>query len=227
MRSQYCNQEDFMARYSNPMSDDKGYLDEQQVRKLLEAAKMAGQRDFVLLNTLLHTGRRISEIVKGTNGYGIKPSDIDFKARNITYNILKKNPRTSEQIGSGEPKRIPERKTLPANSYIIALLQDYIQTNVPHDDYIFPITKQRADQIIKKLGGISGVEYVGSKPIHCHHFRHTFAVNITQSGDGKPEDIVQLKNLLQHSDINMTMTYLRYGNTRARELMERLAPKGE
>lgn len=207
----------------NPMADAKGYLSREEVNRILEAASKQSPRNYLLILTMLYTGRRVSEIVEGVGGYGLRPMDIDFDSSNITYRILKKRPRSKEAVKEGRPKAEPISKTLPANKTLLEILRQYIQANnLKPEQFIFSITKQRAGQLVKRIGELSGVMYVGKKPLHPHHFRHTFAVWISREQIANPEDVVELKELLQHSDIRMTMTYLRYGNTKARQLIEGL-----
>ena len=208
----------------NPMKDEKGYLTDEQMDKVLEIAGQRSIRDLMLLVTLAYTGRRVSEIVRGTGGHGIKPQDIDYNSGNITYNIMKKNRRTKQQIIEKQPHSIPIRKSLPCNPKLLLVLKKFIDDHkIQPDQFIFDMTSQWAGLIIAAIGREAGIGLVGSRPLHPHHFRHTFAVNITRVSMATPEDLKELQNLLQHSSIDMTMEYLRYGHTRARELVGELS----
>jgi len=208
---------------NNPMKDEMGYITQVQLDKLFESAR-SNLRNYMLISTLAYTGRRISEIVRGTNGYGIRPKDIDFEMNNITYRILKKNKRTKAAIDFGLQKEEPITKSLPVNPQFLMVLKKFIEAeNIQPEAFLFDITRQRAGQIIRKIGNDAGITMIGSKKLHPHHFRHTFAVNITRVSMATPEDIKELQNLLQHSSIDMTMEYLRYGHTRGRELVNELS----
>jgi integrase len=210
-----------MVRDLNPMRDVKGYLSHKEVDKILEAASKQNTRNYVLILTLLYTGRRTSEIVQG-EGFGLRPKDIDFDSFNITYRILKKKPRTRKQMDVGVPKPEPYETTLNSNPMLLEVLKKYIETNgIKPDEFLFPMSRQRVFQIVRRIGDLSGVVSCGSKALHPHHFRHTYAVWLSRDQVSKPEDIVMLKEMLQHSDIRMTMSYLRYGNSRMREMVNR------
>ena len=194
---------------NEPMIDKRGYLIERDINILLDEAKKWSDRDYALILTHWLTGRRVSEIVRGTKGTGIRVKDIDFDNKNITYNILK--------------KKKPKRVTLPANPFLLDVLDNYIKRNRLDPEYfIFPITRQRAFQIIKRHAKMSGVTTASGKVPSSHKFRHTFAIEIMRQENARPEDMIQLKELLQHSSINITMFYLLFGDTRARELVKNL-----
>jgi len=239
-----------MVSNPDPMDDTKGYLTTVEMDKLLEAAAGYSEMAYVLICFLSYTGRRISEVIRGPASdpdmqFGVKVENIDFSYSNITYRILKKNPRRrgpedkevwdrtketkrqfTKRIFEGIPKRKPISVTQAANPGLLVLLEKYIQKyELKPDDFLFPISQQRAYYIIKNVGQKAGITHVGLKPLHPHHFRHTFAVHITSQKISTIEDLEHLRNLLQHSNIQMTMNYLRYGQTRSRELVKNLYQK--
>ena len=74
-------------------------------------------------------------------------------------------------------------------------------------DYLFPshkgthITKQRADQIIKKAARSANLQ----QNVHAHLVRHGYAINFLNCG-GRLD---ALQEQLGHRDINTTRIYLR------------------
>ena len=75
------------------------------------------------------------------------------------------------------------------------------------DHYLFPsrkggcITKQRADQIIKRAASRACLH----RGVHAHLFRHGYAINFLNCG-GRLD---ALQEQLGHADINTTSIYLR------------------
>lgn len=188
---------------SSLMRDERGYLEMEQADKILLACD--SPRDRLLILTLIRSGRRISEIV---GARGIEPGDIDYKNSMINWNILKKK---------GSYKSL-----LPADPYLIAKLQAYILTlRLGYSDKIFPITRQRAFQIVRRLGKRAGITKVGTKSIHPHHFRHTFAVHAARNLES-PADLIVLRNQMAHSSVAMTEKYLKFNPEMGKKLLNKM-----
>lgn len=193
------------------MKDKRSYITEEGILKLLDEARKSSDRNYVLIMTMWLSGRRISELVRGTRGLGIKVKDIDFEKGLIDYNILKKS--------------TPTRILQPVNPELLEVIRGYVQRhNLQEDSYLFPITRQRADQIVRMLSRRAGIKTAGGKIPSCHKFRHTFAVQIASS-NLKANELIHLKDLLAHSDINMTLFYTQFGETKERELLTKLKEK--
>ena len=84
-------------------------------------------------------------------------------------------------------------RMVPLHPSLRDLLQIYT-AGMRSEDRVFPFTRQRAYQIIQ--------QWLEGNP---HKLRHSFAVNWLRSGG----DIVTLSRILGHSDIKVTMVYLR------------------
>lgn len=200
---------------NNPMKDETGYLTHDQIKKIIVSADNV--RDQVFLITLAYTCRRVSEIVRS-----LRPTDIKWEENMINWNILKKNPRKRLDNGLLEPKKESIRRLLPVKKIVIDTLKRYVgQNQIRDNDFIFPFNRSRAFQIIRKSGKLAGIEYVGSKRLHPHHFRHSFIREGAIRAE-TPKDIVLLSEQAQHGKIQTTMQYLRYAPQDQRELLKRM-----
>lgn len=157
------------------------YFTEPELSALFNAIPREKTRDLVLFLTLLGTGKRISEVLS------IRRKDIDFVNRSLRIVTLKKRKRTEQII-----------RLHPDLAYWLSIYTGSLKA----DDFIFPLKRQYADDLVKKYCGLAEIP---SEKAHCHTFRHTFAVRWLEQG--KP--IHKLKRHLNHSHINTTMKYLK------------------
>lgn len=173
------------------MTNPQGYLSEQDFDKLVSFAN--SERDRLLFHFLFYTGRRISEVVQA-----VTINDINFQDKLIRFRILKKRRETYEWLN--------------VNTKLMASIWEFVEANgLMGNDFLFPITRYRADQIIKSTGKRAGLEYVGGKKLHAHTFRHSYAIHMAK----QVKDIYELKKLqklLGHSSINMTSFYTEHFN---------------
>lgn len=114
-----------------------------------------------------------------TETLSVKRKDLDFDSFLITIRWLKNRKFKSRNI--------------PMHPQLRQLLQLYCGKMLS-DDLIFDISRQRAWQLCQK--------YANANP---HRFRHSFAVNWLKCGGS----LVILSQILGHSDIRVTMEYLR------------------
>lgn len=117
--------------------------------------------------------------VRITEALSIKKSDLNFKDRLITVRWLK--------------SRKYNERVLPMHQDIRFVLELYV-ANMKASDKVFPICRQRAFQIT--------TQHLGGSP---HRLRHSFAYNFVKQS----RDIVMLKMLMGHKNINTTMEYLK------------------
>lgn len=191
------------------MKDLSGYLKDSQIKKIYYAADK--WRDKLLIRLLWKSGRRITEILN------LKVKDIDFEEKRILWIILKKKIGKGEVVKSWKTIDI---KTLELLAWFINQLElkpDYYVINAGNP--FKPITRQRAFQIVRRAGKLAGIEKVGEKKIHPHHFRHSFAVNMAHKLKS-PADMRKLQKHLEHSHLGMTETYLQFGDFGLGELIE-------
>lgn len=188
---------------SNPMSSQRGYWTPGEIQRLLDScicrrSERLNWRDKLLIDFTYRSCRRVSEVVRS-----FIPDDIQWKAGEepfVEFEILKKRDRV--------------RSLIPMPSSLMSEVEKYIEyRGIDRFDYVFPISRQRADQIIKEIAVEAGVEDIGyglqriyNQP-HMHILRHSFLVN-TAKIIKDVKDIVYLKRMAQHSDINQTMYYL-------------------
>lgn len=210
------------------MKDLQGYFKEGQRKLIYNAAE--NLRDKLLIRLLWITGRRINEILN------IKIHEIDYELRQITIHLEKKTEKSKDENGksilneSGKPIRI--RKDVLDVSYLddftYNLLNSFIsESKLKSNDYLFksdfkedkPITRQRAFQIVRRLSNKVGIDQVGDKKPHPHHFRHSLAVDVSKQMKN-PADIRKLQNILGHSSLAVTEQYLKFSNKEIRELIE-------
>lgn len=174
-------------------------------------------RDKLLVRVLWKSGRRIGEVLK------LQVKDIDFDGKGIVWHIDKKTKKVD-----GERTKFDLRKWKPQDVLTLDILKYHIeQEELRPDDYIFqspfknnkPITRQRADQIIKRICERIGIYRVGDKKPHCHNFRHSFAVYGVKNAKN-PGDIRKLQMILEHANLNITSFYLQFADEDTREIME-------
>ena len=182
-----------------PIRDLKGYLEPEQVERLIAAA--TNPRDTLLIRIPWRTGMRVSELI------GIKQSDIDFEGRAILIKIQKQRKR--------DGKTVERRRIVPIDEDTLHMVREYLKwrRQFPYKgDFLFPISRQRVVQICWKLGKRAGITRVGDPTIsqhtkfHLHHLRHSFAIHCVKRG----MSIERLQKILGHSSPTTTSVYLQY-----------------
>jgi integrase/recombinase XerD len=198
-----------------PIRDLKGYLEPEQVERLVAAATNPRDRAFIAL--LARTGIRISEAIE------LKTSDIDFERGVLTIVHLKeksklKCPHCGESLGKRHvfcpscgnkvDKAIREKveqrrqRMIPGDHNTLRLIDEYLQwrRKFPyHGSLVFPFSRQRGWQLVEKLG-----RRVGIKGLHPHSLRHLLATTWV----GKGLNVKKLQVLLGHASIATTMEYV-------------------
>jgi integrase/recombinase XerD len=189
--------------------DDKKFLKREQIEKIFSALALAPgkqltkKRNMALFAVLLNCGLRRSEVIN------IHNYDIDFERKTL--------------LVKAETSKSKRDRLIPLNSSVLPVLRDYLEER-RRNHYTTPfffvssnrddrITRDGLKHLVVNLNIKSGVNF------HLHQFRHTFAVNMLNNGC----DIAKLKQLMGHSDIRMTIVYLRCLPTKAmRADIERL-----
>ena len=182
-----------------PIRDLKGYLEPEQVERLIAAA--TNLRDALLVRIPWRSGIRVSELIS------IRIQDIDFDNRAIVIKVLKQRKR--------DGKVVERRRVIPIDQGTLDMVREYLEwrKQFPYKgDLLFPITRQRVDQIYWKLGRRAGIKEIGDPAIsqhrkfHPHHLRHSFAIHCIKRG----MSIERLQKILGHQSPTTTSVYLQY-----------------
>jgi len=182
-----------------PIKDLKGYLEPEQVEGLI--ATTTNLRDALLVRIPWRTGVRVSELI------GIRIQDIDFENRAIIIKVQKMRKK------DGKVKE--RRRVIPIDKNTLNMVRDYLKwrRQFPYKgDLLFPISRQRVDQIYWKLGRRAGIKEIGDpavsqrRKLHPHHLRHSFAIHCIKHG----MTIERLQKILGHSSPTTTSVYLQY-----------------
>lgn len=157
------------------------YLTPEEAHQLIDAAE--NERDRLFLRLLWETGARVSEAIS------LRLGDVGRDGIRVR--------------GKGDVERV-----VFVQEGLVAAILFYAQEKaLGRDDYLFSsrkgghITKQRADQIIKKAAKRANLQ----RNVHAHLFRHGYAINFLNCG-GRLD---ALQEQLGHRDINTTRIYLR------------------
>lgn len=129
--------------------------------------------------TALHTGMRRGEIL------GLKWDQVDFDAKIITI-LHSKNGRV---------------RKIPINSVLLDVLAKLKASATQEHVFISNKTKEPIGKF--QTAWLTAIRKSGIIRCRFHDLRHTFASHLVASG----VDLVTVKELLGHSDINMTLRY--------------------
>ncbi len=157
------------------------YLTPEEVHQLIAAAE--NERDRLFLRVLWETGVRVSEAIS------MKLADVGRDGIRV--------------LGKGNRERV----VFVQDGLVTAILFYVQEKGLERNDYLFAsrkgghITKQRADQIIRRATKRARIE----RNVHAHLFRHGYAINFLNCG-GRLD---ALQEQLGHRDINTTRIYLR------------------
>ena len=195
--------------YPSVRYDDRKFLKKGEIEKIFSALTLASYKSFIkkrnlaIFSVFLNCGLRKNELVN------LRVYDIDLERK-----IL---------LVRAETSKSRRDRTVPLNSNVVSFLKDYFEERRKRrctTPFFFvssicddKLTKEGLVHVVASVKTVSGVAF------HLHQLRHTFAVNMLNNGC----DIAKLKQLMGHSDIRMTMAYLRCLPTKAmRADVERL-----
>ena len=190
-----------------------GTLSEDEVERLLEAARETGRlndrlRNACLMEILYATGSRVSELVS------------------LPVTAARGNPKLLLMRGKGGKERIlpltePARLALSAWLERRDALEEVARKNkgAPPSRYLFPsrgrsghLTRHRFYQLVKELAVVAGISPGRVTP---HTLRHAFATHLLARG----ADLRAIQTLLGHSDIATTEIYTHVIEDRVKELV--------
>jgi len=190
---------------SETMKDLKGYLPEEKVNLLLDAT--TNLRDRLILQLMYRCGRRVSEVLALTK------DDIIWEENKIIFTILK--------------RKRPIKELKPVDSGTMRLLKAYVDGEVElkgvrkvmEGGRLFPITRQYVFKLVRNLGKKVGIGFVGTKRLHPHHLRHSFAVHQVKTNVKTAEDLRKLQMYMAHANIATTAHYLQFSPDELRDLV--------
>jgi integrase/recombinase XerD len=195
----------------SPIKDLKGYLEPEQIEQLIVAAP--NPRDALLVRLLWRTGIRVSELI------GIRIQDIDFGNRAIVIKVQKMRKR--------DGKAVERRRVVPVDEGSLVMVREYLEwrQSFPYKgDLLFPISRQRVNQLFWRLGRRAGITMVGDPTIsqhtklHPYVLRHSFAIHCIKRG----MSVERLQKILGHQSPVTTSVYLQFSLGDLREDYDRV-----
>lgn len=178
-------------------------IDTQDLARLLGCVhRSRNTRDIAIVEMLVATGLRVSEIAK------IKTSELSKDSLRIS--------------GKGNKERIIFLEDTYLKTALAAYYQEY-QNDIEKTGYLFvnrshhPISEQSIRLMIKKYTRSAGIK----KNITPHMFRHTFATMLLQDD----VDIRYIQHILGHSSILTTQIYTHVVNEKQKEIMQEKNPR--
>lgn len=156
-------------------------------------------RNFVMCCLMFDSGLRLNEVITLT-----------LPALHLDEGFL---------IVSGKGKK---QRRVPLGSLSVSYLRRYLKFRLcSNSDRVFvqlsgfPVTVNTCKSVFRRLKFSSGIPR-----LHAHLLRHTFATRFLDSGG----DIYQLRQILGHTDLAVTMRYLHLSDRRMIETFEEHSP---
>ena len=161
------------------------------------------ERDYCIITLFLNCGMRLSELV------GINISDIDRELRSLRV------------IGKGNKERI-----VYLNDACKSALMSYLEArqknidNIKDKNALFisrlgkRISNKTVQWLVYKYLGEAGLSY---KHFSTHKLRHTAATLMYQEGN---VDVLSLKEILGHSELNTTQIYTHVSDKKLEEAVK-------
>lgn len=153
-----------------------------KIRDILMYLKRENERDYIMFLLGIHTGLRISDILRLKVG--------DVKNRNHICIIEKKTKKSKKFLINPELKRELNRYCKGEENYKFIIRSREGENN--------PISRIRAYQILMDIGNLFDIH------ISCHTLRKTFGYWHYQNN----KDVVQLMEIFNHSDQRVTLRYI-------------------
>lgn len=175
------------------------YIYESQLEKILNEKTSENieieLRNKLIINLLLDTGVRVSELVN------IKVSDIDIEERIIK--VFGKGSKERFVFFTSKTKEI-------LVTYLSKRKEKAIVDNLFINYKGEKLTERSVQKIIKLVGEKIGLD------IHPHLLRHTFATDLLNKG----ADIRMIQELLGHENLDTTQIYTHVSNSRVKEVYD-------
>ena len=182
------------------------FLDEDQVRRLLEApptARWQGLRDRAILETLYSTGMRVSELV------GLNLNDVD----DISGTVIVR--------GKGKRERL-----CPIGKTALTTIQRYLahrpkRVKIPQALFVSQkltrLTVRQVDRLLQRYAKAVQLPVA----ISPHSLRHSFATHLLDRG----ADLRSVQELLGHQHLSTTQIYTHITPQRLKRVYEQAHPR--
>lgn len=172
------------------------FLSQGEVRRLQE--ELRGSRFRLMIETLLHTGMRVGELIN------LEWGDIDLRGGQIN---IRPKPDWSPKAG--------KERNIPLSSKVRDLLSGLDREH----DYIFHSrTGNRVNRNHIREAFVRACRRAGIRDATLHTLRHTFASQLVMRG----VDLYTVSQLLGHSDLKSTQIYSHLSRDHLRGAIERL-----
>jgi integrase/recombinase XerD len=178
-------------------------LSKQEVWAMLMAAKLLKHK--VLIGLLYGCGLRCMEV------RSIRLQDLDFDRKQL-------------KVVQGKGRK---DHYVPLSEHLIRGLVKYINTEKPKDylfngqpngraggDFDSRYSQRGVQWAVKQIAKAAGIQ----KEVHTHTMRHSYATHLLEDG----MDIMTLKNLLGHENIETTMEYLQIAQLQSQRIFSPL-----
>jgi len=172
------------------------YLTQDELRRLFDKIKVIGdRRDWAIFLIAYRHGLRASEVGL------LRRSDVDF-ARGKIYIRRLKGGYNGEQLMKEDE---------------IRALRSYLRVRRDDIDVLFlsrqnrPISRKTLDRLMRKYAEAAGIP---RDKRHFHVLRHSIAVHLLDAG----ADVMFVRDLLGHKNIQNTMVYARLTSARRDEI---------
>ena len=179
----------------HPQYNDKRALEDEEVRKIYSAIVLHSQnslmlkRDTAMVSLLFFCGLRLGEFIS------LQVMDVDMAKRMLTV--------------KSETSKSKRTRYIPIHPTALLHLREYLKERNIHGyrtaDLIISTLEDKGlsraglKHWVQRLIKLSGVKF------HLHRFRHCFATNLARND----VQTVKISKLMGHTDIRMTMAYLR------------------
>jgi len=179
------------------------FLTEDEVRNLIEAAKVndeRGMRDRAILETFYSSGMRISELA------GLNIEDVDFISG------------VAKVMGKGRKERL-----VPMGDTAISAIRAYLKSRKKSAEALFlnkngrRITDRGIRGIVDKYIHRVSVKH-GISP---HTLRHSFATHLLNRG----ADLRSVQELLGHANLSTTQIYTHLTTERLKNIYDKAHPR--
>lgn len=204
-----------------------------------------------LIFTLWRTGRRVTEVIGDLQHihrmHGLRPMDLDNEDRTITFSILKKNPvrskdkygkaRSEEAIKKEKFTKAPVHEAIAYDDSFFNDIHTYIDSlGIEPHERVFPYTRQYVDNFIKRaaldldlnlgyrtiIDESTGKSITEKMQINIHSLRHGFSIHFLKNNKDNPNALPMLQEILCHSSIGVTKTYLKYDQEDRRKALNKV-----